>query len=80
MDNFFIKLAFFPSYLGKYMNQKLDLIKSDIDMDQLENRLSKEFYRGYVTACDNIAHATENYFTEAGDKFVDKSDDSNTIR
>ena len=72
MEYFFIKkLAFFPSYLGNYINQKLDLIKSDIDTDQLEK--SKEFYRGYITACDNIARATENYFTEAGDKFVDKS-------
>jgi hypothetical protein len=72
MKYFFIrKLAAFPSYLGNYINQKLELIKSDIDMDQLEK--SKEFYRGYVTACDNIARATENYFTEAGDKFVDKS-------
>jgi hypothetical protein len=79
MEYFFIrKLAFFPAYLGNYINQKLDLIKSDFDMDQLEK--SKEFYRGYITACDNIARATENYFTEAGDKFVDKSEDSNTIR
>jgi len=64
------KLEAFPVYLSQYIAKKLDIVNSDITNEQSE--FSKEFYRGYVTACDNILSASENYFTEAGNKFVDE--------
>jgi hypothetical protein len=72
------KLEAFPIYLAQYIAKKLDIIDSDITNE--ESEFSKEFHRGYVTACDNILSASENYFTEAGNKFVDEIEGSGIIK
>jgi len=72
------KLETFPVYLAQYIAKKLDIVHSDIINE--ESEFSKEFYRGYVTACDNILSASANYFTEAGNKFVDEIEKSGIIK
>jgi hypothetical protein len=62
------KLEALPFYIVEYINKKLKIIKSDIVSEDLEN--SRDYYIGYTIACQNILSAIENYYGDAGEKFI----------